>query len=96
VPLYADSKKYVFEESHVFDPTLSLTEVTCPECGHNRAIYTLAADEDETKFVARMMCANVQGTTIKCCHTWELDEFDDLNEGVVVVSSEKEHENELM
>lgn len=46
--------------------------------------------------MARMMCANVQGTTIKCCHTWELDEFDDLNEGGVVINSEREQENELM
>ncbi len=42
------------------------------------------------------MCANVQGTTIKCCHTWELDEFDDLNEDGVVINSEREQENELM
>jgi ribosomal protein S27E len=73
----------VIDESHVFDPSLSIVEVTCPECGHDRAIYTMAPDENETKLVARMMCASVTGTVAKCSFIWELDDDDLLMEDSV-------------
>lgn len=46
------------------NPTLPLTDETCPECGHDRAFWwtkqTRASDEPETKF---LKCE-------KCKYTW--------------------------
>jgi hypothetical protein len=84
---YSDSKKYVSDESNIFDPTMPLVEVLCPECGYNRAIYCVTPDENETKMVAKMMCASVVGTVSKCGHTWELDDHQELFENCVIDKS---------
>jgi hypothetical protein len=65
---------------------MTLVEVECPECGYSKAICTMTPDENETKLVARMMCASVVGSVTKCGHTWELDESDVLLEGEVIPS----------
>lgn len=67
-------------------------EVECPECGHNRAIYFLVPDEQETKMLARMMCKNVKGTTVKCGHIWDLNDESELSELKVKVKCLEEEE----
>lgn len=55
-------------ESSQEDTGLPTTEVTCPECGHNRAQWYLqqirSADESETRF---LICTN-------CSHKWREDD----------------------
>ena len=49
-------------------------EVVCPECGFNKALYFLVADETESKMVARMMCKKVFGMEVRCGHVWDLED----------------------
>lgn len=67
-------QKYIPEHSYIFDPSMPTVEVICPECGYNRAIYFLVPDELESKMLARMMCKNITGTTVKCGHIWDLND----------------------
>ena len=64
----------------VLDNTLTTIRVTCPECGFKRAIYFLVSDEKETKMIAKLMCKNITGSTVKCGHIWELNDFSEITE----------------
>jgi len=72
------SKKYTPDLATILDPTMPSVEAECPECGYDRAIYSLTPDEGETKIIVKMICASRTGTTAKCGHIWELDECDEL------------------
>lgn len=61
-----------------------MVEVQCPECGHNKAVYWIAPDENETKLVTRMTCAAAKGSLSTCGHSWELMEDEYLSEDCVV------------
>ena len=53
--------------------------VTCPECGYGKAVYTLVPDEKQTKMIAKMLCNNVMGKTIKCGNRWDLDKEEEIS-----------------
>ena len=69
-------------------------EIECPECGHNRAIYFLVPDEQETKLLARMMCKNTIGTVVKCGNVWDLNDASELEEIQIKVKRLEEEEEE--
>lgn len=61
-----------------------MVEVECPECGYNKAVYSIAPDENETKLVTRMTCASIKNSVSGCGNSWELKEEEYLFEDCVV------------
>jgi DNA-directed RNA polymerase subunit M/transcription elongation factor TFIIS len=68
--LYLDSRQSSADEASIFDPTTPQVDVICPECGYDRAVFLITPDENETKLVAKMMCASIVGTVAKCGNIW--------------------------
>ena len=68
--IFVDSRQTSTDEASIFDPATPQVHVICPECRYDRAVFLITPDENETKLVAKMMCASIAGTVTKCGHTW--------------------------
>ena len=85
---YLVRKKETPDVSVVLDPTLPSIDAICPECGHKGATYFLTEDQAETKMLARLVCKNVSGSTIKCGHIWILNDESEITDQTVKVKEE--------
>ena len=71
-------KLSVFNDpEYALDPTMMRTrEVSCPECGHNEAVFFPTSDQNESQILKVYICANVdaQGQII-CGYSWQTDKL---------------------
>ena len=85
-------KKELPEVDAIFDSTLPTIKVNCPDCNYPKALVFLVPDEEETKMVAKLMCKNVTGSTVKCGNVWELNDKSLYLGSEVKVKQEEEEE----
>ncbi len=69
------------ESKSIFDRSMPIISVECPECGYDEGVYTVVPEEGERRIVMRVICARGAAEKIvKCGHKWSLRQESEIDD----------------
>lgn len=69
-------KDILNDPEYALDPTMMrATDIECPSCGFNEAVYFMTADQSETKIRKVYICGRIENGQVSCGKNWNSDEI---------------------